>query len=165
MEAIQVPHTRPSRSGGRKLLSAARSVLVLTIALPWGLLVLVAWILSRLVIYLLVWLLWSPQGKDVLLVSSDSPISGDSIDARIAPLVEGRAVRLNWSERKHWSKLSLPVLVFRLLGGEGNFNPMLVLFRPLRPALFFRFFPAFQQWKHGNPLEIERLRGELIPFL
>jgi hypothetical protein len=65
--------------------------------------------LSTELLYLLVWALWLPRGKDVLLVYWDSPIWHEYVTTQILPLVQDRAVVLNWSERKKWSHRSLGV--------------------------------------------------------
>jgi hypothetical protein len=38
---------------------------------------------------------------------------------------------------------------------------MVIMFRPLRRAKLFRFWSAFQDWKHGYQERVERLRNEL----
>jgi hypothetical protein len=42
---------------------------------------------------------------------------------------------------------------------------MLIIFRPFRKAQFFRFFPAFQEFKHGNPAPLDQMRQELTTEL
>ena len=80
----------------KKILLAALVVLFLPIIL----LALLAFGLSMLyggALYLLVWLLWLPKGKDILFVYSDSPIWREYMTTEILPVVEARAVVLNWS--------------------------------------------------------------------
>ena len=144
----------------KKILFAALVVLLLPIIL----LALLMFGLSMLycsALYLLVWLLWLPKGKDILFVYSDSPIWHDYMTKEILPLVERRAVVLNWSERNKWAQWSLGVSVFYRFGGGRDFNPLVVLFPPLRRARTFRFWPAFKDWKHGYREPVERLRQEL----
>lgn len=160
-----VGHSRPTMSFGQRLWRNLLLVLLTPVALPILALALVLWVLSRCVLYLGIWMWWLPQGKDVLLVSSDSPVWKEYMEERIVPLLTDRAIVLNWSERRRWSKWSFPTLVFRAFAGRRNFNPMLVLFRPLRPAKFFRFLPGFQELKHGNVTEVEKIRRELLLFL
>jgi hypothetical protein len=80
---------------------------------------------------------------------------------QVLPLVEERAVVLNWSARNKWRRLSFPVHVFRTFGGDREFNPLVVLFRPFSPAKIFRFWAPFKDWKHGYTDPVERLRNEL----
>ena len=81
-------------------------------------------------VYLLVWVWWLPKGKDVLYVSSDSPIWREYMETEVFPLVAQRAIVLSWSARSKWPRWSFAVRVFRTFGGGRNFNPMVVLFRP-----------------------------------
>jgi hypothetical protein len=145
----------------KKILLAALVVLFLPIIL----LALLAFGLSMLyggALYLLVWLLWLPKGKDILFVYSDSPIWREYMTAEILPVVERRAVVLNWSERSKWPPWSLGALVFRRFGGTRDFNPLVVLFRPLERARAYRFWPPFQDWKRGSREPVETLRQELL---
>ena len=116
-------------------------------------------------LYLLIWLLWLPQGKDVLFVTSDSPIWRDYMMEQVFPLVGNRAVTLNWSERKCWPRWSLARHFFRMFAGSREFNPIVVVFRPIRRAEFFRFFTPFKAWKHGNREPVEWLRRQLADCL
>lgn len=84
------------------------------------------------------------------------------MSTQILPLVEQQAVILNWSDRKKWSRWWLSYHVFLSFGGDHDFNPMIVLFRPLARAKVFRFHPAFQRAKHGDRELLERLREDLI---
>ena len=119
----------------------------------------------RFALYLLVWLLWLPRGKDVLVVYSDSPIWREYMTTQVLPLVQERAIVLNWSERKRWSRWWLGVPVFHNFGGESDFNPLVILFRPLRPARTFRFWLPFKDWKRDYREPVERLRQELVSAL
>jgi len=106
-----------------------------------------------------------PKGKDVLFVNSDSPIWHDYMKTDVLPLVEKRAVVLNWSERKRWSRWALSYHAFHSFAGGAEFNPLVIVFRPWRPALVLRFWPAFKDWKRGYKEPVERLRQELIARL
>ncbi len=73
-------------------------VLFLPFILPLVLLAIIFHILYRTTLYLLVWVIWLPRGKDILFVYSDSPIWHEYMATQILPLVQDRAVVLNWSE-------------------------------------------------------------------
>lgn len=81
--------------------------------------------MSGALLYLAVWLVWCVRGRYVLLVYSDSPIWRDYFKNEIIPVLDKRAVTLNWSQRKRW-RLSLAVLAFRRFGGRREFNPLAV---------------------------------------
>src|SRR5690242_1898618 len=101
----------------RRFAQAAAIVLLLPIILPLGLLVLTLYWVHRLLTYVLIWCIWLPKGRDVLVVYSDSPIWRDYMRQEIIPLLDNRAVVLNWSERSKWPKWSFAVHVFRSFGG------------------------------------------------
>ena len=73
-----------------KLGNAVLVILILPIALPLALVALALHLLLRAVLYLLVWLLWIPKGKDVLFVYSDSPIWCEYVTSHVLPLVRER---------------------------------------------------------------------------
>jgi hypothetical protein len=116
-------------------------------------------------LYLLIWLLWLPKGKDVLFISSDSPIWRDYMRDQVLPLVANRAVTLNWSERQRWPRWSLARHFFRTFAGHREFNPMVVVFRPLHRAEFFRFFAPLKHQKRGNSEPVECLRRQLADYV
>lgn len=149
----------------RRVLRLTLIVFLLPIILPLAILGLVLHVLNKAVVYLLVWVWWLPRGKDVLYVSSDSPIWKEYTEAEMFPLVAERAVVLSWSARSKWPKWSFAVRVFHTFGGRRNFNPMVVLFRPFRRTRIFRFLPAFQGRKHGNNASIEQLQRDLMQAL
>jgi hypothetical protein len=140
-------------------------VLFLPVIVPLAAAALALYWLHQLVLYALIWVLWLPRGKDVLLVYSDSPIWHDYMTRQVLPLVQERAVILNWSQRSRWPKWSFSVHVFRSLGGREEFNPMVAVFRPFRRAKLFRFWSAFKDWKRGYTEPVERLRSALLRIL
>lgn len=117
--------------------------------------------LSYSLVYGFVWSVWGFRDKDTLFVYSDSPIWRDYMLSEILPLVERRAVVLNWSERSKWKRWSLPVLAFRFFGGQKAFNPLVLVFRPFRRVQKYRFWPAFREWKQGNKRALEELKLKL----
>ena len=157
--------SREPESTGRKMARFAFIALLLPIILPLLIVGLFLHFLNNIVIYLFVWVWWLPKGKDVLYVSSESPIWKEYMETEVFPLVAERAIVLSWSARSKWPKWSFAVRVFRTFGRGRDFNPMVVLFRPFRRARIFRFLPAFQEQKHGNSASVEQLRRDLIQVL
>lgn len=157
--------TRQKQPFLRRLGQAILIVVLLPLVLPLALFAVANHLLYRALLYLLVWALWLPRGKDILFVYSDSPIWHEYMATQVLPLVRERSVVLNWSERKKWSRWSLGVAVFHHFGGAGDFNRLVVLFRPLRLARMFRFWSAFKDWKRGYKEPVERLRQELVTSL
>ena len=157
--------TRQKQPFLRRLGQAILIVLLLPLVLPLALFAVANHLVYRALLYLLVWALWLPKGKDILFVYSDSPIWHEYMATQVLPLVQERSVVLNWSERKKWSRWSLGAAVFHHFGGAGDFNPLVVLFQPLRVARVFRFWSAFKDWKRGYKEPVERLRQELSASL
>jgi hypothetical protein len=157
--------TRQKQPFLRRLGQGILIVVLLPLILPLALFAIASHLLYRALLYLLVWALWLPRGKDILFVYSDSPIWHDYMATQVLPLVQERSVVLNWSERKRWSRWSLGVAVFHHFGGAGEFNPLVVVFQPLRLARVFRFWSAFKDWKRGYKEPVERLRQELFASL
>jgi hypothetical protein len=157
--------TRQKQPFLRRLGQGILIVVLLPLILPLALFAIASHLLYRALLYLLVWAFWLPRGKDILFVYSDSPIWHDYMATQVLPLVQERSVVLNWSERKRWSRWSLSVAVFHHFGGAGEFNPLVMVFQPLRLARVFRFWSAFKDWKRGYKEPVERLRQELFASL
>lgn len=147
------------------VLAVLLSPILLPIIIVLLLLLAVLLPLTYLLLYLVIWSFWLTRGKDVLFVYSDSSIWRDYMLTEMLPLVESRAVVLNWSQRSMWKRWSLRVLAFRLFGGRKAFNPLIVVFRPFRLARKFRFWPAFREWKQGNKQAVEKLKVEIARSL
>jgi hypothetical protein len=157
--------TRQKEPLSGRLGKVALLIVLLPILLPLALITIPLYLLYGCALYVLVWMLWLPKGKDILLVYSDSPIWKEYMATEVLPLVQERAVVLNWSERSKWPWWSLEVDVFRRFGGSREFNPLVVFFPPFRRAKVFRFWSAFKDWKRGYREPVERLRQELFSVL
>src|SRR5262249_44053108 len=144
-----------------RIASIALVLVFLPLILPLIVVALVLFAAHRVLLYVLVWMLWVPKGKDTLFVYSNSPIWHDYMMRQVLPLVHDRAIVLNCSERSTWRKWRLTQQVFYSFGGHREFNPMVIMFRPFRRAKLFRFWSAFKDWKHGNAEPVEQLRNEL----
>jgi hypothetical protein len=141
------------------------AVLLLAIALPFALVYLAAWLVITLLLQIVVWTTWHPRGRYALIVYSDSPIWGPYFEREILPAVGRRGVVLNWSERQRWKWSSLPVALFRAFAGSREFNPIAIVFPPLRRPQRFRFYQAFRALKHGKPEEVEEMRQRFLQLL
>jgi hypothetical protein len=112
-----------------------------------------------------VWWLWCSRGKDVFYMSSRSPVWREYMETHILPLVQERAVIVDWTERRKLERFSLEAAVARAYSRQKEFNPIVVLFRPFRMRREFRFYRAFREYKHGKPEKVEALRMELTEAL
>lgn len=114
----------------------------------------------------LVWLVrsrWSPQGKRLLFVYSDSPTWKARIETEILPKITQSAIILNWSKRNEWEADTLAAKIFRHWVGERKeFNPVAVTFAPWWKPKVFRFWRAFKSAQHGKSRPLEELQGELF---
>src|SRR4030095_12267913 len=99
-------------------------LLLLPLVLAYG--------LYALLLHILLWLLWSPAGKRVLFVYSNSPVWQSYIESNILPRLPHGSVVLNWSERRRWRWWSLSAAVFHFFGGRREFNPPAGGVGPLR---------------------------------
>ena len=115
--------------------------------------------LYSLTLYLAVWALWLPRGRDVLLVYSDSPHWKHFIEEEVLPAIHDRAAVLNWSERRRWSgSVSLPSLLLSKFGGRKEFNPVCIQFRLFRVHRAYRFLKPIRKWrKTGERKDLDDL--------
>lgn len=157
--------TQQSKSSDREIGHIALLTVLLPLIVPLAVIGIMLFLAYRLTLNALVRFWWLPRGKDILLIYSDSPIWHEYMTNQILPLVRSRAEILNWSERSRWPNWSLAVRLFRSYSGGRDFNPMVILFPLLGKARFFRFLPAFNEWKHGNPGPLEQMRQDLISQL
>lgn len=125
----------------------------------------VVWLLYGVVLNVLVWICWCARGRYVLLVYSDSPHWHDYIEEYIISQLPRSTAILNWSQRRSWSWCTLPVQVFYHFGGDREFNPIVIVFVPLRWAKTFRFWQPFRDHKHGNPQPLEDESRRLFSYL
>ena len=108
------------------------------------------------------WIEWDREGKDALILQVDSEHSREWM-SRILPLVGGRAVLLDYSQRERWDRWSLSVQLVAIFGPHGvperftvHSLPAVILFRKLRRPEKFLFGD-----RSKNEEKIERLRAAL----
>jgi len=128
------------------------------------LMILTLFVLTSICLHMLIWTFWCLRGRDILFVYSDSPIWHDYIEQRLLPPIRDRAVVLNWSHRKRW-RLSLARAAFHHFGGYREFNPLAVVFRPLRRSQKFRFWQPFRDLKHGRPHTLQKMEKDFFELI
>ena len=136
---------------------------LLIFCVPLIIIIVVFRVVYVVLLHLIIWLVWCTRGINVVLVTSDSPTWHDYIDTNILPKLPATTIVLNWSQRRHWSGFSLKVL--GLVGGDREFNPMVIVFRPFRWTKTFRFYKAFLDHKHGKPRSLDVMQTALFQFL
>ncbi len=154
--------TRQKKTFGQRSWEGFVLIVVLPLVVPLALVVLIGFVLYRGLLHILVVTVWLPRGKNVLVVTSDSPLWQDYMSNEIMPLLQSRAVVLNWSNRRNWATGSLAVRLFRAFGGTREFNPMVIIFRPLRRARVFRLWSAFKEQQRSDTEPIAQLRRDLM---
>jgi hypothetical protein len=112
------------------------------------------WVIALPVIYLYhlllcvtAWSVLSKRGKDIIVVSNGR--LDDAFENEIIPLIENRALFLNYEERSSWPRLSLPVLLFHAFGPAPI--PASFLPRCLPAVILVRKFRFPSQFSFGPP--------------
>jgi hypothetical protein len=110
---------------------------------------------------------WGRQGKDLLIVYSNSPNWQRYIEAGWLTKWDSRAVVLNWSERKQWESSPRPeVRLFRAHAGDAEFNPLAIVVPASGgPARVVRFWRAFRDAKHGKDKALRDAEARLEAYL
>jgi len=142
--------------GPLEILKLLLALLVLALLSPLLIAALGIFFANQILVRVLVWAFWLPRGKDILFVYSDSPIWREYMTEQLLPLCKERAIVLNWSERRQWSRWSFKVHVFKSLSGDREFCPLIILFRPFLTE-YFRFWQPFKDWKRGDHASLDAL--------
>lgn len=109
---------------------------------------------------------WGTQGKDLLLVYSNSPHWQRYVEETWLPKWGRRAVVLNWSERSGWSRSNAEVALFRAFAGAREFNPLGIVVPAIgRHVDVVRFWRAFKDFKHGKDRRLREAEAELERYL
>jgi hypothetical protein len=137
-------------------------VALIIIGLPLAGCVYVLWWLYGMTIHVLVWGCWCMRGIHVIVVYSDSPVWHDYIDEKMIPRLPENTIILNWSECRTWQWYPLRVQVFHYFGGKRHFNPLVLVFHPLRRTGTFRFWQAFRDYKHGNSQPLHEMEQRMF---
>jgi hypothetical protein len=127
--------------------------------------VLAVFLADWLFIHIAIWSIYCTRGTHVLFVHSNSPNWQDYVQKHLLPELPEASLILNWSERSTWNRRSLSVQVFRHFGGDREFNPMAVVFRPFRRTRTFRFWQAFRDYKHGKDRELKKVEADFLAAL
>ena len=109
---------------------------------------------------------WTSQGRDLLLVYSNSPHWQRHIEETLLPKWEHRAVVLNWSERSQWgSSARAEVALFRAFAGAREFNPLGIVVPATGQVHVIRFWRAFREHKHGKGRLLQAAEADLSRLL
>jgi hypothetical protein len=151
--------------GKDRPLTIAVGLTTVFLLFPLGVLFMVAWLLATIALHLALLALWLPRGRRVLFVYSDNPRWRPYLDEHVLPRLPKNAVVLDWSTRARWSPFSLGVCLFRIWSGARDFNPMVIVVRPLWSPRIFRFFRAFDELAQGRPEPLKQVEASLLAEL
>jgi hypothetical protein len=105
---------------------------------------------------------WGRSGKRLLLVYSNSPHWQAYIEEHWLPQLREVAVVLNWSDRTRWREQHpLEAEIFRMWGGDREFNPLAIVIPERGPVQVIRFWQAFRDHKHGRDRALRVAEAEL----
>jgi hypothetical protein len=107
--------------------------------------------LYYLVLCVISWSVLPKRGKDIIVVSNGK--RDDAFENEVIPLVEDRALFLNYEERSSWPRWSLAVLLFHAFGPAPI--PASFLPRCLPAVILVRKFTFRSQFSFG-PLVMDR---------
>jgi hypothetical protein len=143
------------------------AVPLVVLVLPITIIALMLWLLYSLGLYLAIWACWGSRGRNLLFVYSDSPHWKDYIESEILPHIRDRAMILNWSDRNEWiGKWALGPMAFRHFGGDKEFNPIALYFRPFAIHRTYRFWEPIRRWrKNGDRNDLDALLARLYADL
>jgi len=99
------------------------------------------------------------RGRMILFVYSNSPNWQQYVEANLLPRFGHRALVLNWSERRHWSRWE--GAFFDRFAGSREFNPVVLVYRRGGGVDVIRFHQAFLDFKHGNDALLRAAEVEL----
>lgn len=110
---------------------------------------------------------WGIQGRDLLLVYSASPNWQRYVEESWLPRWGHRAVVLNWSERRKWTRpVRAEVALFRAFAGTREFNPLGIVVPATGSGVHVvRFWRGFRESKHGKDHLLRQAEAELERYL
>jgi hypothetical protein len=139
----------------RQKLKEALSITPLKLWIPFYYLITFVWILLlipalplifvyRFALSVAAWFAMT-RGKDVVVVTNGPGDCGPWL-SKLAPLLEGRAIFLNYQERRSWPRSSLPARLFYAFGPQPTpvsftprYLPALIVVRRFRAPRGFSF--------------------------
>lgn len=140
------------------------AVAVVLLALPFILIWVALIKMQAALVNVAIWSWWCTRGRDVLFVYSDSIASRDYIERQVLPILAGRVVCLNWSQRQK-TGITLARIAGQFFCKSRKDCPVAVVFRPFRSSRVFRFRRAFVDRKHGRVSALNAVERELFACL
>jgi hypothetical protein len=107
--------------------------------------------------------IYGSQGKDVLIVYSDSPHWGAYIDANWLPRWGERAVMFNRS--RPWRGEQIEARLWHAFAGNAEHTPVAIVVPRLGRPRVVRFWHAFRERKHGDDATLRAAEERLDQIL
>jgi hypothetical protein len=107
---------------------------------------------------------WGVQGKDLLIVYSNSPHWQRYIEEEWLPHWRERAVILNWSHRAQWTD-GPEVELFRAVVGRKEHNPVAIVVPQTGAIKVLRFWRAFREMAQGKEQTFRTIEAQLEALL
>lgn len=156
----------------RAILSRLLAALIITLLMPLliavaifvGIPIYIYSLLDEWAIRRRFWRVHGQLGRDVLVVTSDSPTWSGYMRDVFLPRLKDRAVVINWSERSRWTR-TVETRAFHAFAGKSDHTPIAIVFHPSKPPTCFRFYRAFLDFKHGKPQQLRQVEAELLEHL
>ena len=99
--------------------------------------------------------------SSVILVYSDSPKWKTQIESQIIPGLPKTTLILNLSNPGHGLSANFDYRQYIYWAGSREYCPMVILQRPFRKPLLFRFYKAFRKSGGGDSKELHLLKQNL----
>jgi len=112
------------------------------------------------------WRAHAAHGRRILFVYSESPNWQAYIEENILPRIQGRAVVLNWSQRRNWKSICpWEARFFRRFAGDREFNALALVFCHRGRIKAIRFHRAFLDFKHGKESALREAETEFFSLV
>jgi hypothetical protein len=106
---------------------------------------------------------YGPEGKDLLIVYSDSPHWGEYIETNWLPRWGDRAVVFNRS--RPWKGGQLEARLWFAIAGSAEHTPVAIVVPSRGRPRIVRFWRAFRERKHGDDTSLRAAELELDHIL
>ena len=104
---------------------------------------------------------WPPH-KFVLLGYTQSEVWAPFIEHSLLPQLGNAVVAIDRSKEAWKRENPREARALMFWGGRRSYNPIAIVIRKRWRVRVFRFYEAFQQFKHGKPRELDRLVADLL---
>jgi len=147
-----------------------KTTLFLVFVIPYVLValpIMLIWLsVESLLLRIWFWFNHKRHGRDVILITSESPIWSDYIRENILPRVENRALVMNWTERRFWRQdMPIAARAYQRWSGEKGMVPSVILVRGFWKIENFSLYQAFRDYKHGKQTTLREIEDKLLSTL